>query len=464
MKKFSKFGKRVLALFIISLLNINTYATQSSNDGSAFVTKAEFDKITETFNEQMDIYKAGLNSKIDNAIARYLGNMSGTSVEILPTIINGLGTYDRTFINNTGLTPVANGSTTASRLAAFVVYSSSQYDNRNYSTKQFGYVRLNSGAIGTGAPVWLTFTNSNDTDWKVKLTEVEKNGVKYYTPLSTSLTVFRPYFNVMFIGATVLWGVTASIAFPSGSSFTFDDPGKVPGVRNGSSISLAGSNVSTRITRYNFITEGTTEFPIIRYLPGTAYTTAQDATNYGVIYDNRSDYDSDSQFTYTIPSNGDGGVRITYTNADTDVNTYEDSKAYSYTFKGYINKYITNKATTWVNETATKNYTEVVKKIDGLPICTCEYSGDISIPLNLTNTGGGKAIVAIRTAPWGNVGPGTTKAAQDVYYNDDASGRIDIVISQQSSTPTTYWLKVLPILDGQRSEVRIDGNITVTKK
>ena len=68
-----------MALFIIALLNINTYATQSSNDGSAFVTKAEFDTLMQNFNENMNIYQADLNAKIDDAIASYIGGLSGTT-------------------------------------------------------------------------------------------------------------------------------------------------------------------------------------------------------------------------------------------------------------------------------------------------------------------------------------------------------------------------------------------------
>ena len=60
MKKFFKLGKRMLALFIVVLLNINSYAAVGANDGSAFVTKAEFDALINTFNEQMDTYQSGI--------------------------------------------------------------------------------------------------------------------------------------------------------------------------------------------------------------------------------------------------------------------------------------------------------------------------------------------------------------------------------------------------------------------
>ena len=76
MKKFFKLGKRMLALFIVVLLNINSYAAVGANDGSAFVTKAEFDALVNTFNDQMDTYQSGMNAKIDGAISNYLAGLS----------------------------------------------------------------------------------------------------------------------------------------------------------------------------------------------------------------------------------------------------------------------------------------------------------------------------------------------------------------------------------------------------
>ena len=89
MKKFLKLGKRMMALFIVVLLNINTYAAIGGNDGSAFVTKAEFDALINTFNEQMDSYQSGLNAKIDGAIANYLAGLSSVSRTVGNIITSG---------------------------------------------------------------------------------------------------------------------------------------------------------------------------------------------------------------------------------------------------------------------------------------------------------------------------------------------------------------------------------------
>ena len=70
------FIKKVVAILIVLSLNFNTFAAVGANDGSAFVTKAEFDALVNTFNEQMDDYESSIVSKVDGAIANYLAAQS----------------------------------------------------------------------------------------------------------------------------------------------------------------------------------------------------------------------------------------------------------------------------------------------------------------------------------------------------------------------------------------------------
>ena len=47
-KKYLKITKRIIALFVILVLNMSSFAAVGANDGSAFVTKAEFDALVNT--------------------------------------------------------------------------------------------------------------------------------------------------------------------------------------------------------------------------------------------------------------------------------------------------------------------------------------------------------------------------------------------------------------------------------
>ena len=76
MNKSTKIIKRLLALFLVVLMSINSFgAIVSENDGSAFVTKAEFDALKATFDSQIDKYNTSLDNKIDGAIASYLAGV-----------------------------------------------------------------------------------------------------------------------------------------------------------------------------------------------------------------------------------------------------------------------------------------------------------------------------------------------------------------------------------------------------
>ena len=69
-------GKKALCLIFAFLLSINSFAAVvSDNDGAAFVTKAEFEAMKGSFNQQIDNYNNSIDSKIDGAIASYLAGV-----------------------------------------------------------------------------------------------------------------------------------------------------------------------------------------------------------------------------------------------------------------------------------------------------------------------------------------------------------------------------------------------------
>ena len=87
-------------LFFAFLLSINSFAAVvSDNDGSAFITKAEFDSLKNSFQSQLNGYNSNIDAKIDNAIASYLAGIKVETSETkdLPlnnwetvTMINGI--------------------------------------------------------------------------------------------------------------------------------------------------------------------------------------------------------------------------------------------------------------------------------------------------------------------------------------------------------------------------------------
>ena len=77
MKKSTRIVKRLLALFLVVLMSINTFtAVVGDNDGAAFITKAEFDSLKNDFQSQLDRYNSSIDNKIDGAIASYLASLN----------------------------------------------------------------------------------------------------------------------------------------------------------------------------------------------------------------------------------------------------------------------------------------------------------------------------------------------------------------------------------------------------
>ena len=77
MNKGTRLIKRLVALFLVLLLSIESFvAVVGDNDGSAFITKAEFDSLKNDFQSQIDLYNTSIDDKIDGAIASYLAGIN----------------------------------------------------------------------------------------------------------------------------------------------------------------------------------------------------------------------------------------------------------------------------------------------------------------------------------------------------------------------------------------------------
>lgn len=91
--------KRIISVLIcIVLLCINNLAAiVSDNDGSAFITKAEFDSLKNNFQSKLDQYNTNIDNKIDAAISSYLAGLDVTAIRTFDVINKG---WDEvTFIN-----------------------------------------------------------------------------------------------------------------------------------------------------------------------------------------------------------------------------------------------------------------------------------------------------------------------------------------------------------------------------
>lgn len=86
-RKHKKYNIVIVSLLIIAL-NLNSIAAiVSDNDGSAFVTKAEFEALKKDFAEQVGNYNDSIDSKIDGAISAYLAGIKIEKQQSLSTVM-----------------------------------------------------------------------------------------------------------------------------------------------------------------------------------------------------------------------------------------------------------------------------------------------------------------------------------------------------------------------------------------
>ena len=191
--RLSRVFKRALVLFIIVIINFNSFsAVVSSNDGSAFITKAEFDALVNDFNSRIEDYEKSIDAKIDGAIAEYLAGLATTiSVEnktLFYNVVQGNnitcrnGQTDLNFVKghigvdyNFCLTTIENSDPRrGGKLVLFKLYSTPTYTSRRYVTKKnginywagyttnlLGYINASYETIST------SYVFGNSSTWEV---------------------------------------------------------------------------------------------------------------------------------------------------------------------------------------------------------------------------------------------------------------------------------------------------------
>lgn len=130
--------KRMLAIVMILILSIESYAAVvSDNDGSAFVTKAEFEILKKDFGDQIEKYNTSIDSKIDGAIASYLSGIKLQRTEILDDLMKG---NIISFVKNISLisTSVPNAITINYNIGVMHVTDAQSYGSSHYGSFELG--------------------------------------------------------------------------------------------------------------------------------------------------------------------------------------------------------------------------------------------------------------------------------------------------------------------------------------
>ena len=169
MKKSTSKFKRFFALFLVVLISIESLAAVvSDNDGSAFITKAEFEAMKLDFNSQIEQYNVSIDSKIDGAIGSYLAGINLEKKEEIENLLDLYGGSNIKFGR-----PEIGGN--IEPITGYATYFLNSYPNGyNYATDGAEY----DGIKSTTSSNWTTSSKGNGQVGRFIVYETE-NGARY---------------------------------------------------------------------------------------------------------------------------------------------------------------------------------------------------------------------------------------------------------------------------------------------
>ena len=131
-------------MIIIAMSFGSIAAVVSDNDGSAFITKSEFDSLKNDFQAQINQYNTSIDSKIDAAISQYLTGIKVSTKTTLKSILNDINSYGYNYNNMAGY-PFTNGN---------INIACTEQQPRVYAVGVFCFQNLccnNTGTMWSGA-------------------------------------------------------------------------------------------------------------------------------------------------------------------------------------------------------------------------------------------------------------------------------------------------------------------------
>lgn len=93
MHKYKIVKKMFIIVLVFNMTFVNYASIVSDNDGSSFITKAEFDSLKNNFQSELDGYNQNIDNKIDAAISSYLAGIKVDKEVDMKSLIDDEGTY-----------------------------------------------------------------------------------------------------------------------------------------------------------------------------------------------------------------------------------------------------------------------------------------------------------------------------------------------------------------------------------
>ena len=463
MNKFSKFvkhGKRLVAIMLVLFMNINTYAAIGANDGSAFVTKAEFDALVNTFNEQMDSYENSVVSKIDGAIANYLASLSSTATYPQNLLVNNLSKYK--FTNTWNLWTGSDDCELGDQMKFDIYIACMQTSTGDWGARGIEWsAYINGGSKGSKTSKYVLVSpsiyDSNEYIINGRMKSIMVSSAKgTYTNGSlgsdpnTTPGMFSPY---------DLYDTNQSEKFGSLSINLTGSPGGIS-----TTIPVVVSfdsqdTIETSIDTINLLAGGVV--PTGKKL----YLVKNSEINNKKVNDRSNKGTSNSGWIKMIANGG-----ATKYNA---ANPYESY----YTVTGYYHKYYEVADdigyTKFIVDDISSTADKVSSYYSGLPLFKATTDGDATVVFKLNGDTSAKHKFEIRAEQFDNnaITPGVSTLVDASASYVDSQGNViknvyeipsgcEVTVKFKAKRDIIYWIKALPSA-GLTSVVGVSANIYV---
>ena len=175
---------KIFCLCLMFVITVNSFAAVvADNDGSAFITKAEFDSLKNNFQAQLDQYNTSIDSKIDNAISSYLAGIKTEKTTDLDSLLNKCNkqTYnnrDNRFINSSTISTPWTQTPSSSKYSFLALYTHGVYPAAYMN--QYDLIRWGTRESVDMGRRWHNVDDSKNCFYGLALTRVYDTDRTYY--------------------------------------------------------------------------------------------------------------------------------------------------------------------------------------------------------------------------------------------------------------------------------------------
>ncbi len=505
-----KVFKKLSTIMLAFILCIESFAAiVSDNDGSAFVTKAEFETMKKDFVRQVDNYNESIDAKIDGAIAAYLAGIKLETSETLKNMVEeaySSGKPNVMFIQWKNPQETKDVDDVSAGFHCMLGWGGANANNSEQSGV-YGYYNICNHMAYSGSMTMIRYTDYTDivenytnSYYFSKFSFGDRDEVNYKTVGDTTNFVLANVYrwrSHIDIRATK-YGITA--AQYSGAIGDFDyAPEEIicdftenssskngPGTINGPNISCGtGWSTSPSMTITHSLSRTSSDAINNDFLNYNLAGTISGSSSF-IDFDYRNNYHPDGQVMLEIQrsrpadthAGAPSGCAVQLYNGTRTWQSWMGKAGYSnnvsFKFKYNHQKIYTLNWANLTSEYYNKLFSTPYYKYYGIPVCnTPTKEGKLKFKIQFTNSGSGDYIYELMDTRFPNGDMPTTKVEQDferVLKRETLSGSgtktVNIEIEKgkifDTSNGDYIYVKVVPLVSGDEITVRVPGNIVYT--